>query len=82
MQARTGHLEHAFGRITRIAACVALAAILCGCAQTIETQLPDLKRPAADGMLQPADQKKAIEDMQRAKTEQQQQAIKTIEGSR
>jgi hypothetical protein len=59
-----------------------LAALLSGCAQSIPTPLPDLKRPEADGMLAPAQQKKAIEDLALKKAEAEAQAVKQIEQTR
>jgi uncharacterized membrane protein len=55
---------------------------LTGCAQSIPTALPDLKRPDADGMLVPAQQKKAIEELAQKKAETEAQAVKQIENSR
>lgn len=48
----------------------------------IATPLPDLKRTSVDGMMQPAQQQKAIADMSAKKAEEEAQAIKTIEKSR
>ena len=44
--------------------------------------LPDLKRTSTDGMMQPAQQQKAIAEMAAKKAEQEAQAVKTIEKSR
>jgi hypothetical protein len=59
-----------------------LTAVLAGCAQSISTPLPDLNRPEADGMLMPAQQKKAIEELAQKRAEAEAQAIKQIEQTR
>jgi hypothetical protein len=59
-----------------------LTAVLAGCAQSIPTPLPDLNRPEADGMLMPAQQKKAIEELAQKRAEAEAQAIKQIEQTR
>lgn len=69
-------------RTSVISAMLLLAAMLAGCAQSISTPLPDLKRPEADGMLVPAQQKKAIEDLAQKRTEAEAQAVKQIEQTR
>jgi ABC-type uncharacterized transport system auxiliary subunit len=69
-------------RISAISAILLFAAMLAGCAQSIPTQLPDLKRPEADGMLVPAQQKKAIEEMAQKRAEAEAQAVKQIEQTR
>ena len=55
---------------------------MAGCAQNISTPLPDLKRTSTDGMLIPAQQKQAMEEMTRKKVEEEAQAVKQIEKSR
>ena len=61
---------------------VATVSGLTGCAQQNATPLPDLKPRAVDGMLVPAQQQKAINDLARSKAEAQAQAVKQIENSR
>ncbi len=61
---------------------VCAAAAVSGCAQTISTPLPDLRRPEADGMLVPAQQKQAIEELAQKKAAAEAQAVKQIERGR
>lgn len=72
-----------------VAVWAALAVACSGCAANTPllltpnaTPLPDLKRTSTDGMMQPAQQQKAIADMAAKKAEQEAQAIKAIEKSR
>jgi predicted small lipoprotein YifL len=55
---------------------------LSGCASPNPTQLPDLQQPAADGMLKPDQQQKAIDDLARKKAEEQAKAVRQIERQR
>lgn len=55
---------------------------LAGCAQPILTPLPDLKRPVSDGVLVPAEQKKAIDELAQKRAEAEAQAVKQIQNSR
>ena len=86
MQAHNMKLPPAPRRRTNIATAFLLlvwaAAALSGCAQTISTPLPDLRRPEADGMLVPAQQKQAIEELAQKKAAAEAQAVKQIERER
>ena len=83
MQAHKMNFRPLPRRRTSIAPAFLLLVIaLTGCAQSIPTPLPDLKRPEADGMLVPAQQKKAIEEIAQKKAEAEAQAVKQIEQSR
>ncbi len=86
MQAHNMKFRAAPRRRTIIAAAflllVCAAAALSGCAQTITTPLPDLRRPEADGMLVPAQQKQAIEELAQKKAAAEAQAVKQIESGR
>ena len=68
-----------FGAVSLL---LSLSAVMAGCAQNISTPLPDLKRTSTDGMLIPAQQKQAMEEMTRKKVEEEAQAVKQIEKSR
>jgi len=56
--------------------------VLPGCAASSQTPLPELKPAAADSMLPPAQQQKAIAEIAKKRAEQEQQAVKKIEQTR
>ena len=69
------------GVIIVISSC-ALALMAGACAQSSQTQLPELKRSETDGMLTPAQQQQAIADLGRKKAADESAAVKQIEKSR
>ncbi len=67
---------------TQLIALCALSLTLAACTQSSTTQLPELKRTEADGMLTPAQQQQAIADLARKKSAEEAAAVKQIEKSR
>jgi hypothetical protein len=60
----------------------ACGGLLGGCAQHITTPLPDLIRPDPAAMKTPAQQKEAIDELTRKRTEEEAKAIKDIQSRR
>lgn len=83
MQAHKNDFSHPPRRRTSLAPVFLVAVtLLGGCTQTISTPLPDLKRSDTGGILAPAQQQKAIDDLTKKKAEAEAQAVKQIEAKR
>lgn len=55
---------------------------MAACAQSSSPPLPDLKPAAADGLMSPAQQQKAIQDLAAKKSAEETEALKKIQQSR
>ena len=64
------------------ALCLGLCPALSGCAQSIPTQLPELRRDSTDAMMSKAAQQKEIDDLAKKKAAAEANAVKQIERQR
>jgi hypothetical protein len=77
---RKRHSAQARARVCALG-CLAVAAIVGGCSSTIQTPLPEIK-PISTTALSQEDRKKAVEELNRKRATQEQDAEHQIEQSR
>jgi hypothetical protein len=65
----------------RASVCLSLALTVAACSTSVQTPLPDLKPVASNSMSQ-AEQKKAVEELNRKRATHEQDAEQQIENSR